>query len=395
MKKALLGTTAIVGASLLAAGSAAAKPTVNIGGSLDFQVGWTSQDHEGWTPTPGGIQGPARERGYGFFQRTLITINASDKTDSGMTWAFKLNLNADADGGPNTANGLKDGTARDAADKVTLDLSDAWGSVSVGADYTVFRTMSFGSKDAVKSAGTGGVDGSWSRWYNNKSIGTSRFESSTTVRDSTTSTRINYVTPRIVGFQAGVAYAPDRVSIGRFRSTDDVTADNTGSLENNWWAGALNYVNKFGDVDVGVSAAVAEASNNNDAVTNTLSHHYGFVVGYGAWKVGGRAAFKPHSLDIASGSKNHDYESYDIGVGYTTGPWSLGLSYMRQENGIVNATGTNTNDVYAFGTTYDMGAGLQVYGELWHAKSSNGEAVPKAGSKNDGTGLITGVRVKF
>ena len=398
-RKALLGTTAIVGASLLAAGPAAAKPVVNIGGSLDFQVGWTSQDHEGWTPTPGGVQGPPTERGYGFFQRTVVSINATDKTDNGMQWAFKLDLNADADGGPGAANGLKDGTGRDAADKVTLDLSDAWGSVSVGADYTVFRTMSFGSKDATKSAGTGGVDGSWARWFNNKSIGSSRFESSTTIRDSTTSTRINYVTPRVMGFQGGVSYAPDRNSIGRYRSPEaNVTStavNSNSSLEQNWWVGAVNYVNKFGDFDVGLSAAAAEASNSNDSMKNTQSQNYAFVVGYGSWKVGGRYAVKQSSLDVASTDTNHDYQQYDVGVGYTTGPWSFGLSYMREENGIVNATGTDSNDVYSFGTTYDMGAGLQLYGDLFHAKSTNGATTVAVGSENSGTGLITGVRVKF
>jgi outer membrane protein OmpU len=401
MKKALLGTTAIVGASLLAAGPAAAKPTVDIGGSLDFQVGWTTQDKEGWTPTPGGVQGPPTERGYGFFQRTVISINATDKTDNGMTWAFKLDLNADADGGPGAANGLKNGTARDAADKVTLDLSDAWGSVSVGADYTVFRTMSFGSKDAVKTAGSGGVDGAWARWYNNKSSSSMRFESSTTVRDSTTSTRVNYVTPRVMGFQGGVSYAPDRVSIGRYRAPEANTAttavNTTSSLEQNWWVGAVNYVNKFGDFDVGLSAAAAEASNSNEAQKNTQSQHYAFVVGYGSWKVGGRYSVKPNSLDIASTSANTDYKQYDVGVGYTTGPWSLGLSYMRQENGVVDGVGTDSNDVWVFGTTYDMGAGLQLYGDLFHAKSKDPNTVNTAagGSNNEGTGLITGVRVKF
>jgi outer membrane protein OmpU len=398
-RKALLGTTAIVGASLLAAGTAAAKPTVNIGGSLDFQVGWTSQDHEGWTPTPGGVQGPPTERGYAFFQRTLISIDATDKTDSGMQWAFKLNLNADADGGPGASNGLKDGTARDAADKATLDLSDAWGSVSVGADYTVFRTMSFGSKDATKSAGTGGVDGSWARWYNNKASSSMRFESSTTVRDSTTSTRINYVTPRVMGFQGGVSYAPDRNSIGRYRSPEaNVVSTGTNSnsnLEQNWWVGAVNYVNKFGDFDVGLSAAAAEASNSNDSMKNTQSQHYAFVVGYGSWKVGGRYSLKPNSLDIASTSSNYDYHSYDLGVGFTTGPWSFGLSYMREENGVVNGTGTDSNDIWSFGTTYDMGAGLQLYGDLFHAKGKDPNAVNSSVSNNDGTGLITGVRVKF
>ncbi|HTI88535.1 MAG TPA: hypothetical protein VL966_18190, partial [Alphaproteobacteria bacterium] len=78
VKTALLGSTAIVGASLIAAGSAYAKPTVTLGGGMDFQMGWTTQDREGWSPTPGGVQGPATERGYSMFQRTVININATD-----------------------------------------------------------------------------------------------------------------------------------------------------------------------------------------------------------------------------------------------------------------------------------------------------------------------------
>jgi hypothetical protein len=51
-----------------------------------------------------------------------------------------------------------------------------------------------------------------------------------------------------------------------------------------------------------------------------------------------------------------------------------------------------SNDVYAFGTTYDMGAGLQLYGEVFHA-TTEGDAATS--TNNEGTGLITGVRVKF
>jgi hypothetical protein len=389
-RKALLGTTAIVGASLLAAAPASAKPVVNIGGALDFQVGWSSQDREGWSPTPGGTKGPSTERGYSFIQRSLLTVNASDTTDSGMKWAFKLNLNADADGGPGASNGLTDGTARDAADKVSLTLSDAWGQVSFGADYGVFRTLSFGSKDATKSAGTGGVDGNWARWYNRKSISGTRFESSTTVRDATTASRISYVTPRVAGFQAGVSYYMDRTTIGRFRSPETVA---TGSdLEQNFWMGGVNYVNKFGDFDVGLSAVATEASNANELVQNTRSFAYGAVVGYAGFKVAGRYSVKPDSREVASTSTNTDYDQWDIGVGYTTGPWSLAVSFLRQEHGLTDATGSASNDVWAFGTTYDMGAGLQLYGEVFHA---NTESDAASSTNNEGTGLITGVRVKF
>jgi outer membrane protein OmpU len=393
MKKALLGSTAIVGASLLMAGHADAKPEITLGGGLDFQIGWTSQDREGWSPTPGGVQGPATERGYSMFQRTIININASDTTDSGMKWAFKLDLNADADGGPNASNGLKDGTARDAADKVTLDLSDVWGSVSVGADYGVFRTMNFGSKDATKSAGTGGVDGSWSRWFNTKSISAARFESSTTAHDSTTSSRINYVTPRFAGFQAGVTYAMDRTTIGRFRSPESNTGV-SANLEKNFWQAGVNYVNKFGDFDVGVSLVGVVADNTNDFKVDQKTYSSGFVVGYGDWKLGGRFSQEVKEAGLASTDSNGGYKQWDLGVGYNLGPWAFAASTMLQKGGVVNGTGTVSQSIYSFGTTYDMGGGLALYGELWYAKSKS-VGTAQAAQANEGEGLITGVRVKF
>jgi hypothetical protein len=314
-----------------------------------------------------------------------------------MQWSFKLNLNADADGGPNAANGLRDGTARDAADRVTLDLSDAWGLISVGADYGVFRTLAFGSKNATKSAGSGGVDGNWSRWYNRTTINGSRFESSTTLRDSTTSSRISYVTPRIAGFQAGASYGMDRTSIGRFRSPEanGTGAGQANNLEQNLWSAGVNYVEKLGDFDIGISAAAEEASNSNELLQNTRAWQSGFTVGYGAWKIGGQYADNPASADNASTSTNTAYKQYDLGIGYAVGPWLLAVSYLHQGQGAANTSGSATNDIYAFGTTYDVGGGLALYGELWHAKTTSSARGANPASNNQGTGLITGVRVKF
>jgi hypothetical protein len=67
---------------------------------------------------------------------------------------------------------------------------------------------------------------------------------------------------------------------------------------------------------------------------------------------------------------------------------------MLQQGGVVNGTGTATQQVFAFGTTYDLGAGLALYGELWHARNK-GAGAASSTSNNEGTGLITGVRVKF
>ena len=62
MKKLLLGTTAIVGASFMAT-AAMAKPEVRLGGFMNFQVGMTTQDHEGFGPSPGGVSATNPEQG--------------------------------------------------------------------------------------------------------------------------------------------------------------------------------------------------------------------------------------------------------------------------------------------------------------------------------------------
>jgi hypothetical protein len=391
LKKSLLSTTAIVGAALLTTHQASAAAKVDIGGGMDFQIGWTSQDREGWSPTPGGVVGPTTERGYSFFQRTFIQINASDTTDNGIKWEFKVKLNADADGGPNASNGLKNGKARDASDSVTLALSDAWGQVIVGADHPVYDRMTFGSGDAVGTAGTGGADGNWARWFNFKSIANQRFEDGATTHDSTTSSKIQYVTPRIAGFQAGVTYNPDSITIGRFRSTDAPTQ----TLEKDWWAGALTYVEKFSDVDVALSGDIEENSNTNPQSRNGLSGSLGSLIGYQDWKLGARVSRKFRDGETLSTDTNTSFTMYDVGVGTTIGPWALGVSYMHEDVGTINLpTGKDTQDTAALSGTYNLGGGLSLYSELFWTKDKAGNPA-SAKSANEGTGLISGVRVKF
>lgn len=309
-----------------------------------------------------------------------------------MKWDFKLKLNADADGGPGAANGLKAGKARDASDAVTLALSDSWGQVTVGADHPVYDRMTYGSGDAVGAAGTGGVDGNWARWFNYKSVKNSRFEDGATTHDSTTSSKIQYVTPRIEGFQAGVTYNPDSISIGRFRSTDAPTQ----TLEKDWWAGAVTYTNKFADYDVSLSSGLEENSNTNPQSKNGLSGMFGALVGYDKWKVGARWSKKFRDGELLSTDTNTSFVMYDVGIGYTVGPWSLGVSYMGEKEGSLNSTGKDTQDTVALSATYDLGGGLQVYGDLFHnSDKGSSTAGSSSASNNDGVGLVSGVRVKF
>ena len=117
MKKLLLGTTALVGASF-AATAAMAAPEVRIGGYMDFQYGFSSQDTDGFGPAPG-TPTVATERGFGFVTDTEILIRVSDTLDNGLKWAVKIELEADAD----NANG----SANDNGDEVSIVFSGSWG----------------------------------------------------------------------------------------------------------------------------------------------------------------------------------------------------------------------------------------------------------------------------
>jgi hypothetical protein len=263
--------------------------------------------------------------------------------------------------------------------------------VTVGADHPVYDRMTYGSGDAVGTAGTGGVDGNWARWFNFKSINNQRFEDGATTHNATTSSKIQYVTPRIAGIQAGVTYNPDSITIGRFRSTDAPTQ----TLEKDWWAGAVTYVNKFGGVDVGLSADLEENSNTNPSSRNGLSGSLGSLVGYENWKFGARVSKKFRDGETLSTDTNTGFKMYDVGLGYTTGPWALGVSYMHEDVGALNSTGTDTQDTYALSATYNLGGGLSIYSDLFHNKDKAGSPSANPRSNNEGTGLVSGIRVKF
>ncbi len=97
MNKLLLGTTALVGASLLMAGGAyAAKPKVTWGGAIEFTAGGSDQDIEAKAfggSADAGSAGPSL--GYAFRTNSEIKFNAIGKTDAGMKWKSEVPLETD------------------------------------------------------------------------------------------------------------------------------------------------------------------------------------------------------------------------------------------------------------------------------------------------------------
>ncbi len=206
-------------------------------------------------------------------------------------------------------------------------------------------------------------------------------------RDSSDSTKIAYITPRFAGFQAGVAFSPDRNDDGRYRDPDG-----NGSEENFWEFGA-NYDQKFGEVRLNLSAVASLADNENTLRNDTRSWGVGALVGFAGFSIG---AGYSHNNDrgFARTVTNGDTKGWDVGVGYSMGAWDFGIGYLRSEAGNVNSTGEHVLQVASAGVTYDMGSGLSVYLEgIWFDVDS---AANNATSfDNEGLAIITGIGVEF
>jgi len=370
MKKLLLGTTAIVGASFVAT-AAMAAPEIRIGGSMDFQAGMSSQDTDGFGPAPG-VPTVDSTRGFGFVTDTEVVIRASDKLDNGLAWAVKIELEADAD---NVQPGGNDNT-----DEASITFSGTWGQLVLGNEDGPVDAMNFIGDGQLSGLGVSGAKG-YRRWTDTASFSNDMWVAGVDPENTSDATKIMYYTPKFAGFQAGVSYSADSADNGRSRS-----ADNNDTFEN-WWETGVSYETKFGDFGVGLTAAASFA----DAEDTTVEDIFGWLVS-GKVEFGGFTVSAGYGDDGDSGRASGDEVSgYAAAVKYTTGPYQVGVSYMHN----MQDSGPNdfTSDTVTLGVNYALASGVRVYADSWYyTNDSDGFDTE---NENEAIGLLVGTQVSF
>jgi len=387
MKKLLLGTTALVGASF-AATAAMAAPEVRIGGYMDFQYGFSSQDTDGFGPAPG-TPTVATERGFGFVTDTEILIRVSDTLDNGLKWAVKIELEADAD----NANG----SANDNGDEVSIVFSGSWGQLTLGNEDGPVDSKNYIGDASISGIGATGARG-YRRWTDTRSFSNNMWVGGVDPQNTSDATKIMYYTPTIAGFQFGVSYTADSGDNGRARATDSKGSSDT--YENWWEIGASYDVKVSNDLALGFTVAGSLADAEDQATTEDIK----------AWLVSAKAEFGGFTAAIAYGDDgksgtvksltNKDTSGYGAGLKYTTGPYVVGVSYSHVTQGANAGTGSSssstaefTSDVYTLGAQYTLGAGIVVYADTWYY--TNDSDGVKTSSENSGIGMLIGTRATF
>ncbi len=426
MKKGLLGSTALIGATALMAGAAGAAeaPTWKLTGNANFQFYWVDQDYDqtkccGLDPTvlPGGTAinianeelwlrptaGTPDVQDHDWYfgvDEAELQLNVTGTADNGLNYGFKIEINA------NTTDGT-------VADEVRLQLSGSWGTLQMGDEDGAEDVMNYGGENLMGA--TGGFDGDQDDYLVRPSVANSYIATgpvSITVSDTfvivatsypsiagdtSDRTKISYFSPRFSGFQVGASVTP--TDTNGDKNGDDYFMD--GDWENHIGVGA-NYDNSFGGVRVRASAVYSTASSNDTAYEDVSAWSVGGIVGFGPFGLGANYTDNGDSGEpVASGFES---SYWNVAASFETGPIYLSAGYFSavKEFG-VPGLGDSTYDHIALTADYTVAPGLGVYAEInLISDEILGGTYPQVGGvpsnrslTNDTTSFILGANVSF
>jgi predicted porin len=389
MKKILLGTTTLIGATGLFAGAALADgPKVTLGGVADFQVGVVNEDLD------------TNQRSQAFRSDTELTFRVDGKTDGGLGYGGGVDVETDT-----TADSDNQGTN---ASKTFVYLSgDNWGRFEGGSTTGVAAAMKVDASRIARA--TGGIDGDFRYFLDSatNAVGThviatpelpldygfdGVYTNSGTFGDEglENANKVSYYTPRFAGFQLGVSYLVD-TQRGQTVNRNDIGATAaTDSLVENVFEGGISYEGKFSDV--GFAAAVTGTTGDATVATteDLQAWNAGVKFSYMGFSVAGSYGDWGDSLRVTGESAFDDNDYFTVGAAYETGPFGVSVTYL---DSTYQSTATVDNEFQniSVGVDYKLAPGLTPYAEVSFIDND----VATAAADNDGTVFIAGTQLSF
>jgi hypothetical protein len=374
MKKILLGSTAIVAAGMIASvpsADAASKMKLGVGGYMEQWFGFTSgddgigQDYSGFSTVSDGE----------------IHFKGSTTLDNGLKIGVNVQLEAQQGG--------------DQIDEQYMTVSGEFGQIIIGDENSAMYKMHYAPSDF----GIGMNSGDNTAW--NKPVSDAEGDSinmgshyrspfgATYIEPDAVndSAKISYFTPRKMGFQLGVSYAPDA-------NQDSNGLPNRDAANTDYIMVGLNFKQKMGAMSVGISGGygtVTDAAVGSDEPEATS---FGIKLGMGGASAGvSYANFSDHG--------NKDQEGINAGVAYSQGKMGVSLAYYHGEKDGNNGSAATLNnqaerDVIHLSGKYALGPGVTLAGTLGHAVYSSDDAdIDNSVNESASTYVVMGLKVGF
>jgi hypothetical protein len=345
--KALLGTTALVGAGLMLGTPASVEAaTVSPGGALDITITGFNR-----TMAYGGDIQEARlnnsfSNALNFRNDVEAHIIARAKHDAtGIEYGGTIEFEADTNRNDNT-------------DETWLFLRGGFGEFRMGDEDGAADNSKVGG--FTIAAGTGGIDGTVVDAIAVGVVGPV---------NSGDSTKVRYYTPSFGGFALGVSYTPT------IKNGDQLALQNVNPQD--WVEGALTFTGSFGGADitaslVGSTCRIEGAGDDDDCWTafgGAAITFRGFKIagGYGSEDIG------------AGGAANINQDFWNAGVGTSFGPVNMSVTYGQANPNDVIVNGNRVDgDPYNIVVSADIGLmpGLVLAGDIGFFDNDVGEYDP-------------------
>jgi outer membrane protein OmpU len=384
MKKALIGTSALIAVGLLTAQGAQAADRISLGVGGNYRVlgGYVNQDD-------GNGQSVAGARDHGIGADGQIQFRGSTTLDNGIEVGVQVDLEAQ--------------TVTDQIDEhyIWIENTDVWGRIEMGdrdgADnkMNVLAPFVFGSAivgvQTIQLASAPGTPGA-------SSFGSTNSAQVPVVVPglSGDSTKITYYTPRFSGVQLGISYTPENSeNLGPNFGTPAAGTDNGGATLSEILEVAGNWNGKLGQASVRASASYAKA-NAEDTAAAPRNDRDEWTMAASASMMGWAFGAQYQNGETQGGALIANQQRDDIewraGLTYSTGPWLLGLEYANRsvEDG---ATTEDEVEIWGLGAKRTLGpgvtAGLGVHMWSWE---DGGNAVA---NENDATEIFFVTEISF
>lgn len=438
MKNFLYGTTALIAVGLVAGGAAAqqaapakaaAEPLkLSITGNWQMFAGFGKQS-ENYTASAGvaatNSQAGAGRRNHGLVREGEVHFMGQTTLANGTKVGLKVELEAQGvgdtatEGGATTTNrsSAAAGTNSNQIDETVGWFDASWGRLEFGATWGSSLKMHYTGYNPIPNFGNlqnlGFIAGATS---------TSNVTAISTYNTpSVKNDKVSLYTPRVYGLQFGMSYTPEGSATGRQGHNGTFSIMDTAGQQSQIMEYALNYVNKFGAVDVAVAGTLAQtkleraragATPSTDAQLSSDDRQaYGVGLNVKAFGVEAGGSW----LHDNRGLKNpaRDRETWEVGIGYTMGPASFGVQYLEAKADDLNdatansATMTKHTDkhtLWQVGGTYNLGPGIDLIGGVQLHDMKNGCTVGqtacttqaiKETTENKATVVVFGTRLRF
>jgi outer membrane protein OmpU len=351
MKKILLGTSALVGAAMLA-GPAAAQFTVTVGGYSEVQFGWFDLDR---------APGVTNDRNTEFRNDTEVQVRATAKSDNGLTYGVFVEMDTGA-------------ASAVSFDETRLFIRGTFGEVQFGDDDGASDVLAV----YAPTVGIGQFDGAQGDFGSAASVPPKP-------NDSSDSTKATYLTPVFSGFQAGISYAATE------NQGDSVLTVNATGSESDFIEIGANYRGTFSGVGILVGAGwttwqierVAGATTADDG----SELQAGLQISYAGFTVGGGYLWGESDVNVNGGLDN----AWNIGATYASGPFAVGISYGVADRDVAGTTQQREDSILGIGGQYTLAPGLLLRADYYVTERDNTGAVQDL----EDNILVLGVRVNF